>query len=380
MRVMSAGDGYKYLLQSVAAGDGHRSLTQPLIAYYAEKGTPPGYWLGTGVHGLGTNDQRIEPGGTVTEDHLRRLLGQGRDPLTGDPLGLPYCRHKTVEERIATRVEHLDLELSADEHTAAGERIGVEKRERGTRRTVAGYDYTFSVPKSVSALWAVADPPVQAAIVDAHHQAVADVVALMERDVAATRVGHAGVAQVATRGLIATAYDHYDSHAADPQLHTHAVISNKVQGEDGKWRSLDGRSMHQAVVAISEHYNAVLADRLTRALGVGWEQRDRGRDRNPAWEIVGVPDELIAEFSSRSAAIEAETDRLIDQYVTDHGHRPGKRTVLRLRQQATLSTRPDKTHYSLAELTDQWRRRADRVLGQDAETWADRLLATSSGQ
>lgn len=67
MRVMSAGDGYKYLLQSVAAGDGHRSLTQALIAYYAEKRTPPGYWLGTGVHGLGTADRRIESDGTVTE-------------------------------------------------------------------------------------------------------------------------------------------------------------------------------------------------------------------------------------------------------------------------------------------------------------------------
>ncbi|MGH3320153.1 MAG: relaxase domain-containing protein [Streptosporangiaceae bacterium] len=123
---------------------------------------------------------------------------------------------------------------------------------------------------------------------------------------------------------------------------------------------------------------AVLADHLTRALGVGWEQRERGRDRNPAWEIIGVPDELIAEFSSRSAAIEAETDRLIDTYVTDHGHRPDKRTVLRLRQQATLATRPDKTHYSLAELTDQWRRRADRVLGQDAASWAQHVLATGN--
>ncbi|HTU31488.1 MAG TPA: MobF family relaxase [Solirubrobacteraceae bacterium] len=299
MRVMSAGDGYKYLLQSVAAGDGHRSLTQPLISYYAEKGTPPGYWLGTGIHGLGTPDQQIEPGGTVTEDQLRRLLGQGRDPISDEPLGLPYFRHKTVEERISERVEHLDPDLSTDECSAAVERIEGEEREHGTRRTVAGYDYTFSVPKSVSALWAVADAAVQARIVEAHHQAVADVVALMERDVAATRVGHAGVAQVATLGLIATAYDHYDSRADDPQLHTHVVIANKVQGEDGKWRSLDGRPMHQAVVAISEHYNAVLADRMTRALGVGWEQRERGRDRNPAWEIVRVPDELIAEFCPR---------------------------------------------------------------------------------
>ena len=42
MRVMSAGDGYKYLLRTVAAGDGDRSLSTPLTRYYAEAGTPPG--------------------------------------------------------------------------------------------------------------------------------------------------------------------------------------------------------------------------------------------------------------------------------------------------------------------------------------------------
>ncbi len=40
MRVMSADDGYKYLLRTVAAGDGDRSLSTPLTRYYAEKGTP----------------------------------------------------------------------------------------------------------------------------------------------------------------------------------------------------------------------------------------------------------------------------------------------------------------------------------------------------
>lgn len=39
MRVMSAGDGYKYLLRSVAAADGDRSLSTPLTRYYAEEGT-----------------------------------------------------------------------------------------------------------------------------------------------------------------------------------------------------------------------------------------------------------------------------------------------------------------------------------------------------
>lgn len=41
MRVMSAGDGYKYLLRSVVTGDGDRSLFTPLTRYYAEAGNPP---------------------------------------------------------------------------------------------------------------------------------------------------------------------------------------------------------------------------------------------------------------------------------------------------------------------------------------------------
>ncbi|GAA1487428.1 hypothetical protein GCM10009626_01740 [Brachybacterium sacelli] len=42
MRVMSAGDGYKHLLRSVAAADGDRSLSTPLTRYYVEESTPWG--------------------------------------------------------------------------------------------------------------------------------------------------------------------------------------------------------------------------------------------------------------------------------------------------------------------------------------------------
>ncbi|WP_338031458.1 relaxase domain-containing protein [Cellulosimicrobium cellulans] len=86
----------------------------------------------------------------------------------------------------------------------------------------------------------------------------------LEREVAATRTGHGGVAQAPVVGVAATAYDHWDSRANDPQLHTHVVISNKVEAaQDGKWRTLDSRALHHAVVEMCEHYNAVLADRLT---------------------------------------------------------------------------------------------------------------------
>ncbi|MGC3021874.1 MULTISPECIES: MobF family relaxase [unclassified Brevibacterium] len=380
MRVMSAGDGYKYLLRTIAAADGDRSLSTPLTRYYTEEGTPPGTWMGSALHGLG--DGQIVHGDEVSESQLQLLIGMGRDPVSGDPLGRAFPRYVSVAERIEQRVADLDPGLGMGERAEQISQIEAEEIERGNRRSVAGFDYTFSVPKSVSVLWGVADAGTQALIAQAHHDAVAEVVDFMEREVAATRTGYTAadgaVAQVDVTGLIATAFDHYDSRSGDPQLHTHVVISNKVQTAlDGRWRSLDGRPMHAAVVALSEHYNAVLADRLTGTLGVEWEARDRGRDRNPAWEITGVSEELIEEFSSRARDIDAEADRLIAAYTAEHGRRPSARTIVRLRAQATLATRPEKQVHSLADLTSGWRERAGRLLGEDATGWAGGLLATA---
>ena len=83
---------------------------------------------------------------------------------------------------------------------------------------------------------------------------------------------------------------HLDYYAATPPEQVAAriaeaevVISNKVQTIlDGNWRSLDGRPLHAATVALSELHEAVFADHLTRMLGVEWESRARGRDRDPA--------------------------------------------------------------------------------------------------
>ena len=146
--------------------------------------------------------------------------------------------------------------------------------------------------------------------------------------------------------------------------------------EDGRWRSLDGRPLHAAVVAISEHYNAVLADRITRTFGIGWEQRDRGRDHHAAWELSPVSENLIREFSSRSRDIDAETDRLVEAYVVQRGRRPSSAEVIRLRAKATLTTRPEKQIRSLADLTVEWRGRADKILGTGAAAWARVVTGT----
>ncbi len=381
MRVMSAGDGYKYLLRTVAAGDGDRDLSTPLTRYYNADGTPPGRWMGSGLPTLGSGQLRDSD--EVTEAQLQLLIGMGRDPLTGAPLGRAYPAYKSVTQRVEERVGTLDPELGPTARGRAVAAIEAAESERGTRRAVAGYDFTFSIPKSASVLWAVADAGTQSLIVNAHHAAIAEVVAFMEREVAATRAGatpgDGAVAQVEVRGLIATAYDHYDSRAGDPHLHTHVVISNKVQTVlDNKWRSLDGRPLHAATVALSEFHEAVFADHLTRLFGVEWETRDRGRDRNAAWAIAKVPEQLVSEFSSRSRHINEEKDRLIAAYVEKHGRQPSRTTIIKLRAQATLATRPEKEIHSLAELTTEWRHRAGKILGVDATRWAREVMANEA--
>lgn len=340
MRVMSAGDGFRYLLRSVAVADGDRALSTPLTRYYAGVGSPAGWWVGNGLLSLGEGAPTVR--NMVTEEQLQLLIGSGRHPVTGEPLGLAY--------RVFTEGS-------------------------GGRRAVAGFDFTFSVPKSASVLWAVADAATQEAIVAAHHRAVGEVVAFMEREVAATRVGASdgtgAVAQVDVTGLIATAFDHFDSRAGDPHLHTHVVVSNKVQTVlDGKWRAVDGRPMHAAVVALSELHEGLFADELTRTLGVTWEQRSRGRDRNPGWDIHGVLVSLLAAFSTRSGQINTAADELIDRYLAEHGRRPSARVLVKLRQQATLTTRPEKQVRALVDLTAGWRARAGAILGGDATAWA----------
>ncbi|WP_166880658.1 MobF family relaxase [Salinibacterium sp. ZJ450] len=373
MRVMSAGDGYKYLLRTVAAADGDRPLSLPLTRYYAEAGTPPGRWLGGGLSSLGHGE--ITKGAQVSEAQLQLLLGLGLDPVTGEPLGRAYPSYASVADRIAERLAALAPGLGIVQRAEATVAIEAEEAERGLRRAVAGYDFTFSLPKSASVLWAVADADTQAIIADAHHAAVAEVVAFIERELAATRSGatsrDGAVAQVDVTGLIAVGFDHFDSRAGDPQLHTHVVVSNKVQTAfDGRWRSLDGRPLHAATVALSELHNSVFADHLTRTLGVTWERRERDGDRNPVWSIATVPEALVAEFSSRSQHIDIEKDRLIADYVATHGHAPSKTTIIRLRQQATLTTRPDKEMRPLTALTHDWRTRASHLLRRDATVWA----------
>jgi conjugative relaxase-like TrwC/TraI family protein len=266
--------------------------------------------------------------------------------------------------------------MDAQDRAAMVEKIVAEEQDSKTRAAVAGFDLTFSVPKSVSALWALGDHPLQEQLYLAHRAAVTSTLELVEAEALFTRTGARGARRVRTGGMIAAAFDHWDSRKGDPRLHTHVTIANRVQGPDGEWRTVDSATLHRAVVAFSETYNQLLADEVTRRTGIGWEQRERGgRGRRPARELVGVPDGLIAAFSQRSADIEAAVDTAIDRTVQTTGRHPSTSSLNRIRQHITLATRDRKKATSLSAAVADWQHTARAVLGTDPTQWARNLAS-----
>lgn len=340
MHRLSAGAGYRYLLRDTACGDVPRASSTPLTAYYAESGYPPGRWIGDGLAAVG-----LAGGDVVVEEQMANLFGAGQHPVSGAGLGRAYRQYNPAVERI-----------------------------RPAPQAVAGFDLTFTVPKSVSVLWAVAQPDVQALIAQAHQSAVAESLAFFQDRALFTRTGTDGCAQVRTGGMLATAFDHWDTRTGDPNLHTHVVVANKVQGLDGQWRALDSRALHHAAVAVSELYDDLLADTLTRTLPVSWGWRDRGERRTPAFELDGISEGLLATFSTRSVQVDNALRDRLTTFTEVHGRSPNRVEVLKLRQQATHASRPAKTLIPLPELMTGWRTRAQEQTGHGVEELTARVL------
>ena len=210
-------------------------------------------------------------------------------------------------------------------------------------------------------------------IEECHHQAVAEAIAFLEEHACFSRMGANGIAQVNTTGLIAAAFDHRDSRAGDPNLHTHVAVSNKVQaiGADGipRWLALDGTPLHKAAVAASELYNTLSEALLIERVGVAFaDAADTTPGKRPVREIVGVPTELTELWSSRRAAIEHRVGQLAKEFQTEHGREPTAVEMLAISQQATLETRQAKHEpRSLAEQRHTWRTEAVEVVGSHRE-------------
>lgn len=277
------------------------------VDYYLDPDEPPGRWRGGGRHALGLD-------GNVEGAELRSLL-EAAHPETGAPLG-----------------------------------------RRFGDSSARGFDATFSAPKSVSVLWAMSpDPFVRAEVLASHDAAVDAALGWFERHGAVTRRGTDGLLQVDTLGITAAVFRQHTSRTVDPQLHSHAIVSAKVQDESGRWLALDARFLKYQQRTIGWVYDAALRAELTARLGVAWI--DRGED---VFDLACVPETVRESFSTRTAQVEARLAELVrDRSDTHDGVDPDPRTVARLERDAVLDSRPDKVHgIDADELHAHWRAEA----------------------
>ena len=233
----------------------------------------------------------------------------------------------------------------------AGPQLG-RRGQDGEIRHRPGRDVTLSAPKSVSLLAMVGGDE---RIVEAHGKAVGNTLAWIEEHAVRTRVqDRATGAMVRTGGqkMVAATFRHDTSRNLDPQLHTHCVIANMVQGGDGKWRTMVNDGLYQQKMAIGAIYRAELAEGL-RELGYGIDKTHAdGR-----FEIAGVSRDVIEAFSTRRAEIEAA---MAERGLGTPAENP------HLAARATLMTRAAKRDMDKVALQETWQLQA-RALGFPAE-------------
>jgi conjugative relaxase-like TrwC/TraI family protein len=361
-----------------------------LADYYSAKGESPGTWWGHGLAGLG-----LEPGSVVSAEQMKLLFGAGLDPTTGAKLGRAFSVFGNTptpfEAELARRIEawrvsqDLDEGLSVPKEVRDGLRTAlarewftarygrppegprelhgfITKNTHKPRMALAGWDVTLSPPKSVSSLWAIAPPPLAAAMRHVHEAAVSDALAECERRVLFTRQGHQGARHVPVRGMVAARFTHRDSRAGDPDLHTHVAISNKVQTLQGAWMAINGELVYDAKVTLSEVYLTSLTARL-RSLGLTMMAVGR-EDKRPVYEVAGIDPALNKRWSTRRESITALTGRLVAEFENHHERPPTPTEKLDLEQQATLATREGKhPPRSEADQRRAWADQATRLLG-----------------
>ncbi|MFI8007928.1 MobF family relaxase [Streptomyces sp. NPDC086010] len=245
IKVIRAGQMYRYYLRETVVGDGRRPARTPLRTAQEQAGVPAGRWMGRGLAALG-----LAPGEEVTEAQLRHLFGErGRHPD-------------------ADRIEADLLAQGASPKTA------YKAGALGRRVTVTGVDLVFRPQPTIYLLWALGDEETRRVIEAAHERAIVRVLEWIEDEVAVIRYGKDGVHRVRPPGgLVAARFRHYEARSGMPLLHDHLLLSVKGQRLDGKWGSIHSLVLYENTVAASALYNELVAAEVCEELGLATEPR-----------------------------------------------------------------------------------------------------------
>jgi conjugative relaxase-like TrwC/TraI family protein len=218
-----------------------------------------------------------------------------------------------------------------------------------------GIDVAFSAPKSVSAVWALADPWQREQIEQAHANAVEQAVGHLKERAPVVRRRYSGqVVEEFAKDVIAAEYRHTtargvsDAEAPDPQLHSHVVITAVVR-EDDRIAATWSRPVFRSAGEVGAFYRSALAHELAN-LGYPIEQATGKNGKY--FEIAGVPEELRDAFSGRSREVARAAERFRARYGRAPERGELRDLALENRRSKKLTTRQD--------LENAWRETGDQ--------------------
>jgi conjugative relaxase-like TrwC/TraI family protein len=309
-------------------------------SYYRQGNAIEGEWQGQLATPFGLS-------GAVSPLEFQRL-SEGLHPATEQPM---------VRSRAAFEYKNVDGETVKT----------VEHR--------AGWDATFSAPKSVSLTALVGEDD---RIREAHRAAVTEALNELERYTQA-RIGGNHPAET-TGKFIAAKFEHDTARPvagyAAPQLHTHAVIFNVTERADGTTRALQERGFFESQQFATAVYQSELMYRL-RDLGY---EIERGKSGAP--EIKGYSQEYLDASSPRSRQIReqlektgragAEAAEIAAHSTRDHKQNLAAEQVLDAHRKmaAEFGNEPERVVAAARENAQQQARRESSIEAKEAVTFA----------
>lgn len=191
---------------------------------------------------------------------------------------------------LETQISNENLEALLSGKLPNGEELGTNGKHK------PGWDVTFSAPKSLSIQALIAgDKRIELA----HDKAVEVALSHYESHLTTRQRQNGHIEKHLTHSLVSAIFRHQTSRELDPQLHSHAVVLNITQKDDGSWRSVSSESLYKMQRELDEIYKYELESRVNE-LGYQTSKTDNG------FEIKGIPQKTIDTFSKRSLQVEQE--------------------------------------------------------------------------